>query len=116
MKAILAGLVLMAPAAASATPIVYLDCQLPSPQGPKVARIAMDEDRKEVIYRLPAQKTAKRLLATFTTRDVTFSVDDSEGEITFSINRFDLSVQRYKRIGIEKSAVTSGSCTTTTAP
>ena len=56
MKGILAGLALAAPTAALGAPVIYLDCQLPSPEGPRVARLAMDEDHKEVIYQLPPKR------------------------------------------------------------
>lgn len=101
---------------ASATPVSYLDCQLPSRQGPRVARLVMDEDHKLVVYQLPSQKVATTLPAVFTPREVTFVLRDGAGENTFSVNRFSLAVQRYKQTGSKRSDVAYGSCSVTIQP
>lgn len=101
---------------AYATPITYLDCQMPSDDGPRVAQLALDEDGREVIYQLPAEKVTHRLPAVFSSNNVTFKLKDKAQEITFSVNRLDLSVQRYVQNGIERSPPMSGSCSETTRP
>jgi hypothetical protein len=116
MKAILTAFALLVPTTAMATPIAYFDCQVPSPQGPKVAKIAIDRDRKEVIFRLPSENLTRYVPAVVTDKTVTFVVTDEGGETTFTVNRSDLSVERYRRVGIEKSAVTRGSCSATSGP
>jgi hypothetical protein len=100
----------------AATPVSYLDCQLPSRQGPRVARLVMDEDHKLVVYQLPSQKLARTLPAVFTAREVTFVLKDDSGENTFSINRFSLAVQRYKQTGAKRSDIAHGSCSVTIQP
>jgi hypothetical protein len=99
-----------------ATPVAYLDCQLPSPQGPRVARLALDEDGKQVIYQLPSQHLSQTLPAVFTSDDVTFVVKDKSGDNTFSINRLNLSVQRTALNAPDKSGTLNGSCSVTTGP
>jgi hypothetical protein len=101
---------------ASATAVSYLDCQLPSRQGPRVAKLVMDEDHKLVVYQLPSQKLATTLPATFTAREVTFVLKDSAGENTFSVNRFSLAVQRYKQTGSKRSDIAYGSCSVAIQP
>jgi hypothetical protein len=110
---------LMATAAGTAgfaTPVTYLDCQLPSPQGPRVAMLAMDEDGKQVIYKLPSQHVTQRLPAVFTSDDVTFVVKDKSGDNTFSINRLTLSVQRSSHNAPDETRILNGSCSVTTGP
>ena len=102
--------------AALATPVAYLDCQMPSDDGPRVAKLALDEDGKEVIYQLPAQKLTHRLPAVFGSKNVTFKLKDQSLETVFSVNRIDGSVQRYTQNGIERSPVSYGSCSETTRP
>jgi hypothetical protein len=99
-----------------ATPVAYFDCQLPSPQGPRVAKLAMDEDGKQVIYQLPSQHLTQRLPAVFTSDEVTFVVKDKSGDNTFLINRLTLSVQRSSHNSPDDTKTLNGSCSVTTGP
>jgi len=115
-ESLIAALPVVVPTSASSNPVSYLDCQLPSRQGPRVARLVMDEDHKVVVYQLPSQKLATTLPATFTPREVTFVLKDNSGENTFSVNRFSLAVQRYKQTGSKRSDIAYGSCSVTIQP